>query len=152
MRATWLATGAMVLAACGGGEKPADTAAAPAAPAATAPAAATGATHTVNMEMQGSTYHFAPAELTVKAGDVVNFVNVSGGPHNVQFKGDSIPAGAAAVLDANMANRMGPLQGQMVMGPNEVYAVSFAGAPVGTYNFTCLPHAALGMHGKITVQ
>lgn|SRR6478736_5681631 len=152
MRATWLATGAMVLAACGGGEKPADSAAAPAAPAATAPAAATGATHTVNMEMQGSSYHFAPAELTVKAGDVVNFVNVSGGPHNVQFHADSIPAGAAAVLDANMANRMGPLQGQLVTVPNEAYAVSFAGAPVGDYRFTCLPHSALGMHGKITVQ
>jgi plastocyanin len=152
MRATWLATGAMVLAACGGGEKPADTAAAPAAPAATAPAAATGATHTVNMELQGSNYRFVPAELTVKTGDLVNFVNVSGGPHNVQFHADSIPAGAAAVLDANMPNRMGPLQGELVTIPNAVYAISFAGAPVGEYRFTCLPHAAMGMHGKITVQ
>jgi plastocyanin len=151
MRATWLATGAMILAACGGGEKPADTAAAPAAPATTAPAA-TGATHTVNMELQGSAYRFAPAEITVKAGDVVNFVNASGGPHNVQFHADSIPAGAAAVLDANMANRMGPLQGSLVTVPNEAYAVSFAGAPVGDYRFTCLPHAAMGMHGKVTVQ
>ena len=152
MRATWLATGAMILAACGGGEKPADTAAAPAAPAATAPAAATGATHTVNMELQGSNYRFAPAELAVKAGDVVNFVNVSGGPHNVQFHADSIPAGAAAVLDANMPNRMGPLQGSLITTPNEAYVVSFAGAPTGEYRFTCLPHAAMGMHGKITVQ
>ena len=28
----------------------------------------------------------------------------------------------------------------------------FAGAPVGDYRFTCLPHMAMGMHGKITVQ
>ena len=152
MRATWLAAGVMVLAACGG-EKPADqSAAAPAAPAATAPAAATGATHDVNMVMEGANYHFAPAELSIKAGDMVNFHNVSGGPHNVQFHADSIPAGAAAVLDANMANRMGPLAGNLLVTPNEAYSISFAGAPVGEYHFTCLPHAALGMHGKITVQ
>jgi plastocyanin len=142
----------MVLAACGG-EKPADqSATAAAAPAATAPAAATGATHDVNMAMEGSTYHFAPAELTIKAGDMVNFHNASGGPHNVQFHADSIPAGAAAVLDANMANRMGPLASNLLVSPNEVYSISFAGAPAGDYRFTCLPHAALGMHGKITVQ
>lgn len=152
MRATWLAAGVMVLAACGG-EKPADqAAAAPAAPAATAPAAATGATHEVNMVMEGAAYHFVPAELAIKAGDLVNFHNVSGGPHNVQFHADSIPAGSAAVLDANMANRMGPLAGNLLVTPNEVYAISFAGAPAGEYRFTCLPHAALGMHGKITVQ
>ena len=152
MRATMLAAGVMVLAACGG-EKPADqSAAAPAAPAATAPAAATGATHDVNMVMEGSTYHFAPAELSIKAGDLVNFHNVSGGPHNVQFHADSIPAGAAAVLDANMSNRMNTLAGPLLVSPNEVYSISFAGAPVGEYRFTCLPHSALGMHGKITVQ
>ena len=152
MRATWLAAGVMVLAACGG-EKPADqAAAAPAAPAATAPAAATGATHTVNMVIEGAKYLYVPAELAIKAGDLVNFVNVSGGPHNVQFHADSIPAGSAAVLDANMAKRMGPLAGELLVTPNDVYAISFAGAPAGEYRFTCLPHAALGMHGKITVQ
>jgi len=143
----------MVLAACGGGEKPADTtAAAPAAPAATAPAAATGATHDVNMVLEGSNYRFAPAELSIKAGDLVNFHNVSGGPHNVQFHTDSVPAGAGAVLDANMMNRMGPMAGELLTTPNQVYSISFAGAPVGEYRFTCLPHAAMGMHGKITVQ
>jgi plastocyanin len=152
MRATWLAASVMVLAACGG-EKPADqSAAAPAAPAATAPAAATGATHDVNMVMEGSNYRFVPAEVSIKAGDMVSFHNVSGGPHNVQFHADSIPAGAAAVLDANMANRMGPLASNLLVSPNEVYSISFAGAPAGEYRFTCLPHAALGMHGKITVQ
>ena len=32
------------------------------------------------------------------------------------------------------------------------YKVSFGGAPTGDYKFYCLPHLALGMHGKITVQ
>ena len=150
MRANWLAAGAMVfVAACGGGEKPAaqDSTAA-AAPAA---AAATGATHDVQMTMVGADYRFVPADITVKVGDAVKFTNMQAVAHNVQFYPDSIPAGAAAVLDANMPNRMGPLASNLILAQNETYTISFAGAPVGEYHFTCLPHMALGMHGKITV-
>lgn len=148
---------ALVLAACGGGEKkaeetPATPAPAAEAPAAAAPAAGTGTTHDVKMELDGTTYKFDPAEFTIKAGDVVVFHNVSGGPHNVQFFADSIPAGAATVLDAAMPDRMGPLAGPLLTEPNGTYQVSFAGAPTGTYAFTCLPHMAMKMHGKITVQ
>ena len=151
MRATWLAAGAVILAACGG-EKPAEQAPAAAAPATPAAAPATGATHEVQMTMVGADPRYVPAELTIKVGDAVKFINVQGGPHNVQFWPDSIPAGAAAVLDANMPNRMGPLAGNLVVTLNEAYEISFAGAPTGEYKFTCLPHSALGMHGKITVQ
>jgi len=156
MRVTSLVAGlALVLAACGG-EKKAESAAAdttkPAAPAAAPAPAATGTTHDVNMVLEGTAYKYVPAELTIKAGDVVRFHNVSGGPHNVQFYADSIQAGAAAVLDANMKDRMGPVAGPLIAEPNAVYEVSFAGAPAGEYKFFCLPHQALGMHGKITVQ
>jgi plastocyanin len=27
-----------------------------------------------------------------------------------------------------------------------------ASAPTGDYRFTCQPHSAMGMHGKLTVQ
>lgn len=149
------AAAALVLAACGGGEQkaaPADSAAAP-APEAAAPApAATGATHDVNMVLEGTAYKFVPEQLTIKAGDVVRFHNISGGPHNIVFWADSIPAGAAAALDANMKDRMGSLQGPLVAEPNAVYEVSFAGAPTGEYKYYCLPHLALGMKAKITVQ
>lgn len=145
---------ALVLAACGGGEKaPAADTTAAAAPAAEAPAApATGTTHEVQMVLEGSTYKYVPAELTVKAGDKVVFKNVSGGPHNVQFVADSIPAGAAAVLDAAMADKMGPVAGPLLAEPNAVYEVSFAGAPAGKYPYFCLPHQAMGMKGVITVE
>ena len=146
---------AVLVAACGGENKapeqaPAATPAADVAPAA-APAA-TGATHDVNMEFDGKTYHFVPAALTIKAGDVVNFHNVSGGPHNVAFWADSIPAGAAAVLGANMPDQMQPLSGTMLVVQDAVYSISFAGAPEGDYKFYCLPHLAMGMNGIITVD
>jgi plastocyanin len=150
---------AIVLAACGGEKKAADqtnTTAAPeqqpAAEPAAPPAAGGGATHDVSMTLQGSTYKFDPSELTIKKGDVVNFHNKSGGPHNVSFWADSIPAGAADVLKGSMPDQMAPLEGPLLTEPEAVYKVSFAGAPTGEYKFYCLPHLALGMHGKITVQ
>ena len=65
---------------------------------------------------------------------------------------DSIPKGAAEKLTAGMPDQMGPLQGPLLAEPDKTYKVSFAGAPAGVYKFYCLPHLALGMHGKITVQ
>jgi plastocyanin len=149
---------ALVLAACGGEKKADDqatTTAAPeqpaAAPAAGAPAAG-GASHDVNMVLDGSTYKFDPSELTIKAGDVVNFHNKSGGPHNVSFWADSIPAGAADALKGGMPDQMAPLEGPLLTEQDAVYKVAFTGTPAGDYKFYCLPHLALGMHGKITVQ
>ena len=159
MRVTSMVAGlAIVLAACGGEKKAEDqsttTTATPDQPA-SAPAAAPaagGTTHDVNMVLEGSSYKFDPAELTVKAGDVVNFHNKSGGPHNVSFWADSIPAGAADPLKAGMADQMAPLEGPLLTEPDAIYKVSFAGTPAGDYKYYCLPHLALGMKGKIKVQ
>ena len=158
MRVTSMAAGlAIVLAACGGEQKAGEqqTTATPEqpAPAAEAPApAGTGATHDVNMVLEGSNYKYVPDQLTIKSGDVVRFHNVSGGPHNVSFWTDSIPSGAADALKGGMPDQMAPLEGPLLTEPNAIYTVTFANAPAGEYKFYCLPHLALGMKGKITVQ
>jgi plastocyanin len=149
MRAMTMVAGmALALAACGGkGEqKPAEQAAPAAAPV------ATGASHEVDMEFDGKVAKFVPAELTIKAGDVVKFVVKTGPPHNVAFYPDSIPAGAADVLNKAMTETMGPLTGPMKVGLGESYDISFAGAPPGEYKIFCTPHLPFGMKGKITVQ
>ena len=160
MRVTSMVAGlAIALAACGGEKKPeaqstTNTTAAPEQPAA-APAAAPGAggtTHDVNMVLEGNAYKYVPADLTIKAGDVVRFHNKSGGPHNVSFWTDSIPSGAADVLKGTMPDQMAPLEGPLLTEPDGIYTISFAGAPTGEYKYYCLPHLALGMHGKLTVQ
>ena len=155
MRKTFLAAGLVVLAAaCGGEKKTEEPAMTPEQPAAEAPAAApagTGTVHDVNMVLEGTAYKYVPAELTIKAGDVVRFHNVSGGPHNVDFWADSIPAGAVAVLNAAMPDRMGELSGPLLVETNAVYEINFAGAPTGEYKFFCLPHLAMGMTGKLTI-
>ena len=140
----------MVLAACGGDKPAAQPETPAAAPAEAAPAG--GASHDVNMVLEGTAYHYVPAELTIKTGDRIVFHNVSGGPHNVQFWADSIPAGAAEPLSAGMPDQMSPLAGPLVVDPNATYTVSFTNTPAGEYKFYCLPHLANKMFGKVTVS
>jgi len=160
MRVTSMLAGlALVLAACGGGEQKTEdqqTTATPEQPAppagGEAAPAAGGTTHDVNMVLEGSSYKYVPDQLTIKSGDVVRFHNVSGGPHNVSFWADSVPSGAADVLKAGMPDQMAPLEGSLLTEVNATYSVNFAKAPAGEYKFYCLPHLALGMKGKLTVQ
>jgi plastocyanin len=147
-----LATLVSGLIACGGSKRvavlqsPTDT------PKATViPAALAAPVVEVRMTGNGSTTAaYVPSRLTIKPGTTVRFINASGGPHNVTFYPDSIPAGAAAALKAGMPNPMSELTGPLLTTVNQTYDVSFAGAPPGTYKAYCLPHVALGM--KLTIQ
>lgn len=157
-----LVASAVVLGACSGGDDAAtttDTAtAAPAAvttPDAAAPATAapaTGTTHEVKMVLNGTSYEYQPKEITIKQGDAIKWVMVSGGPHNVAFDPTKITdATAKAQLMANMPNQMSELSGPIMMNADESYTISFAGVPAGTYDYFCTPHLAMNMTGKITV-
>ncbi|HEX9727390.1 MAG TPA: plastocyanin/azurin family copper-binding protein [Gemmatimonadales bacterium] len=155
----WFASIALLAMACGGGGESGDAssqAAAP-APAAAAPAAApsmaaTGTVHEVQMLLtDAGEYRYEPATLNIKQGDTVRWINVSGGPHNVAFYANKIPAGAAAVLNEAMANKMMPLTGELLVAENAVYEISFAGAPAGRYDYVCTPHEMLGMVASLTV-
>jgi len=157
-------TSAIVLGACSGGENKADTAATAtpaatdtaAAPAATTPTGAmapiTGVTHEVKMVGDDKGYRFEPADITIKQGDGIKWVMVSGGPHNVAFDPATIPADVKAQLSANMPNQQGELSSPLFMNPDETYTISFANIKPGTYPYHCTPHLALGMKGTITVQ
>lgn len=174
---TALAAGALMLGACGGGNKNADTTAAAAttttaaestttapaggsAAAATAtpatgtatPAPVTGTVHEIKMIGDEKGYRFEPSSITIKEGDGLKFVNVTGGPHNIAFDPSQIPADVQAQLNANMPNTTSPLTGPLLTQPNETYTISFAKIKPGTYEGHCVPHLALGMKISITVQ
>jgi len=146
---------AAMLAACGGGDKPAadgaatDNGAAPApaaeAPAATAPAAAPAAQgNVVEVHMttspDGASGHFEPATVTVKKGDTVRFIADGKAAHNVSF-----PA-ADNVGKSNL-----PAPSPYVTTPGGTYELA-VNMDAGTYNFQCDPHAPMGMKGVLTVQ
>jgi plastocyanin len=169
-----VAVGVITLGACAGGEKsPADTThvavdtssvttttttPAPTGGAATTGGAAaaapiSGKTITVNMVGDAKGYRFEPANVSVKQGDGIKFVVVSGGPHNVAFDPATIPADSKSQLDANMGtDKMGELSSAMKMNPGESITVSFGKIKPGQYPYHCTPHLALGMKGVITVQ
>lgn len=158
MRMISMAAGlAFVLAACGGEQKGADQEAAPnqdGAPAASTPAAGTpttgGATHDVNMVLEGSQYKYVPEQLTVGPNDVIRYHNKSGGPHNVAFWSDSIPSGAASAI--SVPEPMAPLSSKLAVAPDEVLEVKLNNAPTGQYKYYCTPHLALGMKASLTVK
>ncbi len=158
-----LVASALMFAACGGGSDVApagDATPAPAADAAAAPATpavagvpATGTVHEVKMLGDDKGYRFEPANLTIKQGDAVKFVALSGFPHNVAFDAGTLSADVkAAINDALGAARMGDLQSNMYMNPNEGFTMSFSNIPPGTYSINCTPHLAMNMRGVITVQ
>src|SRR5207245_553512 len=107
----------------------------------------------VKMTGNGSTKAaFEPNSITIPSGATVRFTNVAGGPHNITFWSDSVPAGGAAALNAGMKNTVDNLSGPFLTQPNETYEVSFANAPKGTYKGYCTPHLTLGMKLAIKVQ
>jgi len=151
----FIAALALAAMACGGGEQAGQQQGAappPAAPAAAQRAGATGQVHQVRMELRDGTYRYDPATLTIKVGDTVRWLNVNGFPHNVSFYQDQVPAGAVDFLRTAMPNQLSPLNGPLLTDSLATYEITFAGAPSGTYNYYCLPHEALGMKARLTIQ
>ena len=151
-----LLSGVVLLGACGGGETPAtDTATTPAVTptptGAMTMAPITGTTHEVRMVLDGTTYKYDPANITVKPGDGIKFIMVSGGPHNVAFDPATIPADQKDQLWANMPNSTDG-SSPMLMDPNQEWTLSLGNIKPGKYPFFCTPHLAMNMKGEITVQ
>ena len=113
----------------------------------------TGKTHEVRMLGDAQGYRFEPANITVKQGDGIKWIMVSGGPHNVAFDVATVPPDVKPQLDANMGtDKMGELSSNMKMNPNETITVSFGNIKAGKYSYSCVAHLAMNMKGVVTVQ
>ena len=152
MRARVLGIGlAAATFACGGGDRQAEQQQTP--PPAATPALTAAV---VDVRMTGNSRDraaFEPAALTIAPGTTVRFTNVSGGPHNVVFWADSIPAGAVEALNGAITGRQGNLASPYVVQPNQTYEITFpATLPSGAYKAYCAPHLAMGMKLAVTIQ
>jgi plastocyanin len=123
-----------------------------AAPALRAARAADPVTHEVRMWSDGKTAHFAPAEVVIHPGDAVRFVNTGGGPHNVSFDPETVPADVRRVLAASMSAQIQPLWGPLLTETGQSYTIRFTGVKPGRYEFFCMPHMAMGMRGVLVVR
>lgn len=113
-----------------------------------------GAVHEVRMLLTADgEYAYQPKDLAIRPGDRVRWVNESGGPHNVAFYADRIPAGARDALNGAMGERMGDanLTGRLMSDANDVYEIVFTGVPTGRYEYFCTPHELLGMKAALTI-
>ena len=111
----------------------------------TAAAPASAANYEVKMGSDSGLLVFEPANLTVKAGDTVTWVNNKMAPHNVIFDGNQIPG------DKGLADKIS--HNQLTFAPGESYSTTFsADMPAGDYTYFCAPHRGAGMVGKITVE
>jgi len=79
---------------------------------------------------------FIPGEVTIRAGDTVEWRNTGGIAHSVEFVGAAAPAGRASSESG-------------IMAPAETYSYTFT-AP-GSYTYVCRFHVINGMVGKIVV-
>ena len=103
-----------------------------------------GRTIVVRAVDDGGRFRFEPADVEVRRGDVIRFVQEGAMPHNVAFVKNTAPTGVD----------LGELwTGPYMMTRTDSYEIyvdeRFAD---GTYDFICTPHAALGMAGTITVS
>jgi plastocyanin len=89
------------------------------------------------IQMTGN--RFTPAEVTVRAGDSLRFVNGRGGLHNVVFREDVLTPAVRTLLDEAMPPREEfrkfpepPLASPMLIGEGEVHAFALPALPPGT--------------------
>lgn len=109
-----------------------------------APASATN--FDVKMGSDSGLLVFEPANVSVKPGDTVTWVNNKMAPHNVIFDEATIPGGDKAVA-AKLSNN------QLTFSPGESFSTTFSDdLPAGTYTYFCAPHRGAGMVGKITLE
>ncbi|MEW5917959.1 MAG: plastocyanin/azurin family copper-binding protein [Gemmatimonadota bacterium] len=93
------------------------------------------------IDKSATEFVFEPANVVVRSGDVVRFVQTAAMPHNVEFR--EVPA-SASLAEAKT--------GPYLTTPNQTYDVTIDQRfTKGTYNFVCVPHEAMGMKGTITV-
>ena len=131
---------AIVLAACGGGDKAATGAgdSATVAPPGGQPAA-TGKTIVVEMVTDETGNYYSPKEIEAHRGDVIRFT-LKAGVHNVNF-----------LPDSNSTKTGLPPASEMLQLPGQTYDF-VVNLQEGDYYFQCDPHAALGMIGKLEVE
>jgi manganese oxidase len=109
-----------------------------------AKSAETGRVHEVRMVEEGASMRFEPANLEVRRGDVVRFVQDGAMPHNVQFVRNTAPRGSD-IGDYWM--------GEFLTKKGDVYEVRIDERFLdGSWDYVCTPHISMGMKGSLVVN
>lgn len=99
----------------------------------------------------GTAYRFTPMEVTVRAGDVIEFRVESGGPYVVSFEAADLGASDQRRLQAALGDNTGQLRGPTLTGPGRSLRLEIPPLRPGTYRFRSLAHVAYRMEGRLVV-
>lgn len=97
-------------------------------------------TKDVKMGTDAGGLQFQPAKISICKGDSVKWINNKGGPHNVVFDEDAIPAGVSQEK-ISMDDQLGD--------EGDTFVMKFDVA--GEYAYYCEPHRGAGMNGALIV-
>mmetsp|Transcript_11819 Transcript_11819/g.24417 ORF Transcript_11819/g.24417 Transcript_11819/m.24417 type:complete len:234 (-) Transcript_11819:235-936(-) len=98
-------------------------------------------TKAVKMGSDSGQLVFVPAKITICSGDMVEWTNNKGGPHNVVFDEEAIPSGVDQEK-ISMDEQLGE--------EGDTFSMKFS--TTGTYEYYCEPHRGAGMNGVLVVQ
>jgi len=98
-------------------------------------------TKEVKMGSDSGLLAFVPAKINICKGDTVKWINNKGGPHNVVFDEDAIPAGVNQESISMIDEQIGE--------EGESYSQKFT--VDGNYAYYCEPHRGAGMNGVLVV-
>ena len=98
-----------------------------------------GRVHTVRVisDLDNFRMYFEPQRLLINPGDTVVWVNEEAVDHNVLTYPDGFPAGARG------------FESPFLAAEGDRWSQTFT--TVGIYDYHCLPHLIMGMHGTIIV-
>jgi plastocyanin len=82
--------------------------------------------------------YFKPKMLIVNPGDTVTWVNLAEEDHNVLSYPDGFPKGAMSMKSPYLAKK------------GEKWSFTFT--KKGSYQYHCIPHLPMGMHGNVVVS
>ena len=95
---------------------------------------------------------FSPSEVTVKAGENLEFRNDSGAAHSVTAYDDGEPEGAEYFSSGGFKDEVAAREnvGASLVKPDDSFEITLD--KPGTYRYFCIPHESEGMKGTITVE
>jgi plastocyanin len=95
---------------------------------------------------------FAPAEITVAAGDTISFKNTSSEAHTVTAYDEEIPDGADYFSSGSLPSEEAARDelAAALIAAGDTYEFTFE--EPGTYRYFCIPHEEAGMKGTIVVE
>ncbi len=103
-------------------------------------------TQTVKMTNQ---LRFDPENITIKAGDTIEWVNDSNMPHSATDDPAKNPVAKSHPEYVLLPDGAEPWSSELLQ-PGERYLHTFD--TPGEYNYFCIPHVLSGMRGSITVD